>query len=96
MATGLNSTQESQVEDKIDVKVERYFNKYLTEVWPKQQKQIHKEAFEETTTQIELHDRDSGAHGGVESKVNRILWLAVGASTGVGGLAGYMAKIIAG
>lgn len=65
-----------------ELEVRRYFDDYLNNVFPKQVSQI-----------IKLHDLSSKAHGGVERRVNRMIWLVTGAGCVGGGVATGAAKL---
>lgn len=69
----LSEQQNSEVERIAELEVRRYFDHYLNEVFPNQVEQV-----------VKRHDADRGAHGGVEKKVTRGIWLLAGASLGCG------------
>lgn len=74
-----------------ELEVRRYFDHYLQNILPDQQKagRAH------THTMIERHDADVEAHDGVARKVNRMVWIGLGAGAvmGVGGFAGAKALL---
>lgn len=83
----LTPSQVVQVQQIAELETRRYFDHYLTEVWPQQQKALR----EHTHLMIEKHDDSDEAHGGVERRFNRTLWLAMGSAlTGGMGGAGLM------
>lgn len=84
---GLNDDQRQEVEDVAELKVRRYFDQYLNEVFPEQVKGIKAH----THLLIEKHDGDRKAHGGAETKANR---LTIGLATIIG-LAGLIGTIVA-
>lgn len=77
--------------------VRRYFDHYLTEVLPAREAQIK----QDITNQINTHDDSEEAHGGVERKFNRVIWMMIGATLAGGvaggaggmGLASFLVKI---
>jgi len=79
----LSSAQSREVQHIAELETRRYFDHYLNEVWPAQQKALR----EHTHLMIEKHDADDRAHGGVEKKVHRIIWMILGA-VAAGGLGG--------
>lgn len=79
---GLTSEQSEQVRLIAELQTRRYFDNYLNNVWPRQQAEIVK-AMEQS---IRLHDGHPAAHGGVERKFTRVVWLVAGAAcVGSGG-----------
>lgn len=90
--TALTVAQIREVDARIENGVRRYFDHYLENVFPRQQRALR----EHTHTQIALHDRGIGAHGGVERKVSRLLWVAVGAAATGGGVGAGLARLLAG
>lgn len=84
---GLNDDQRQEVEDVAELKVRRYFDTYLTTTFPIQMRAIR----EHTHLQVEKHDGDRRAHGGAETKANR---LTIGLATIIG-LAGLIGTIVA-
>lgn len=83
----LTENERSETEDIAELKVRRYFDNYLENVFPAQVKQM-----------LQEHNNDPEAHDGVAKKVSRAQWLITGASLvmGVGtgaALKGLLAKI---
>jgi hypothetical protein len=70
----MTGNEREQVRDVAELEVRRYFDAYLNNVLPKQIEQF-----------IDSHNYCPEAHGGVEKKVNRMLWVMLGAGT-VGGV----------
>lgn len=72
----LSPTQLEQVKEVAELQVRRYFDHYQTEVFPHQLKVI-----------IETHDSDDKAHGSVEKRVDRAIWVFIGVAfaSGMGG-----------
>lgn len=83
MGDALTETQHREVNQIAELRVRKYFDHYLENVWPKQQAELEKHC----RKRIEAHDSDAEAHGGTERKVNRFTWLLIGAavSGGAGG-----------
>jgi len=79
----LTDTQVRETRQIAKLEVHTYFDYYLEHVLPRQQKA----AREHTHLMIEAHDADDRSHGGVEARVNRFRWAAMGwlATGGVGG-----------
>lgn len=76
----LTPEQRQEVKEIAELQVRRYFDHYQTEVFPQQLKTI-----------INTHDSDDKAHGAVEKKVNRAVWVFTGVAA-AGGLAGSFAS----
>lgn len=76
---GLSQNQKSEVETIAELQVRRYFDQYLTEVFPKQ-----------VATLIRAHDTSVFAHGGVARRFSRAKYLLMGfcAAGGLGAGAG--------
>lgn len=89
----LNSAQLREVEQVAELCVRRYFDRYLTDVFPRQQQAIR----EETTRAIAAHESSTQAHGGVENKLTRVIWLILGiavASGGSGAVVGHFISLM--
>lgn len=87
MGEALNESQVREVQQMAELATRRYFDHYLQVVFPEQQKAIK----EQIKTAVSSHDSDDAAHGGVERKVNRMLWILAGtALAGGAGGAGVM------
>lgn len=78
-----------------ELAVRRYFDHYLTEIWPVQRAQIS----EEFRAAITSHNQDAQAHGGVERRFDRFFWTMMGLATasgmGVGGSVALLFKTTA-
>lgn len=92
MSDALTSTQVREVEQLAELQVRRYFDTYLRDVWPQQQKLLR----EHTHLMIEQHDASDAAHGGVEKKLNRMLWIFMGVGVAGGGAGAGLAQVIPG
>lgn len=86
----LTKDQVHQVEEISELQTRRYFDQYLQKVWPVQQKA----AREHTHLMIEQHDANPKAHGGVEFRLNKMIWMLVGVAGAGGAAGGGIAKII--
>lgn len=65
------------------LEVREYFDHYLTNVLPEREKALRAHAHRT----VEAHNDSRKAHGGVEGKVNKFLWVALGSgAVGAGGL----------
>lgn len=73
----LSEDQERETARIAELEVRRYFDHYLINVFPLQVRAIKAHAHD----QIDKHDGDRAAHGGVEKKVNRMWWGLIGVST---------------
>lgn len=80
----LTERERDEVKELAELEVRRYFDTYLKDVFPTQVGQI-----------VRLHNLSPAAHGGVERKVNRAIWLITGASALGGGLSAGVMKLIA-
>lgn len=69
----LSDSERAESEDIAELKVRRYFDNYLQNVFPAQVKQMLLE-----------HNNDPEAHDGVAKKVSRAQWLITGAMTVMG------------
>lgn len=86
----LSSAQVREVQQIAELETRRYFDHYLQVVWPAQQKALR----EHTHLMIEQHDDSANAHGGVERRVQRVIWMLLGAAA-VGGAGGVgMTKLL--
>jgi len=73
-----------QIEDKAELQVRRYFDHYMSEVFPRQ-----------VTTLIDIHDASDKAHGGVKVRLNKIIWMATGIAAAGGASGAIAAKVVA-
>lgn len=88
--TALNDAQVREIEAIAELQTRRYFDHYLSVVWPEQQKALR----EHTHLMVEQHDDSDTAHGAVEAKMNRAIWMVAGAAmAGSGGAVG-LAKLL--
>lgn len=67
-----------------ELETRRYFDQYLKEVWPVQQQALQTFA----TEVVKAHNFDPKAHGGVEYRFTRLVWVALGVflAGGAGGV----------
>lgn len=79
--TALSESQVREVQQIAELETRRFFEAYLRDVWPTQLAAI----YEYTRTQVKLHDDDDNAHGRVETRFNKMIWLMMGA-VGCGGV----------
>lgn len=79
---GLNQQQRQEVSDIAELAVRRYFDHYLTEVFPQQVKGIE--------GKIRAHDVNVFAHGGIVRRFAKFKYLLLGfaAAGGFGGAVG--------
>ena len=86
----MTNEERQQVEDIAEISVRKYFDHYLTEVLPLQQKAerhiMH--------LSIEQHNADKNAHGGVERKFMKFVWMLLGASAVGGGSGLLLGKVL--
>lgn len=85
----MSETTEKQLQDIAELAVRRYFDHYLKEVWPSQQKAME----DHMILLINKHDSSEKAHGNVESKTNKLIWL-IAVCSALGGGAGATAMEI--
>lgn len=78
----LTEQEVERIREIAELETRRYFDHYLESVFPKQV-----ELF------IDAHNECQEAHGGVEKKVNRALWICAGAAA-VGTGLGFSAKAV--
>ena len=85
MDSGLTENQVRHATQIAELETRRYFDHYLATVFPQQQRALR----EHTHLMIERHNESGEAHGGVEGRVSKVMWLAAGAATfGAGGATG--------
>lgn len=78
----LTPSQVREVEHIAELETRRYFDHYLKDVWPEQQRALR----EHTDLMIQRHDDSDLSHGRAEARLNRLLWLVAGAAAaGTGG-----------
>lgn len=74
---GNENLTERDVERIAELETRRYFDQYLRDVWP-----VHQAALREhTAAQVKAHDDSENAHGGVERRFNRMIWVVTGVAT---------------
>lgn len=90
--TALTDTQVREVDARAELAVRQYFDYYLKEVVPEQDKKQR----EHTHFLIQQHDDAEEAHGYVERRLNKAVWLVMGAAMfGSGGAVG-ISKLLGG
>lgn len=82
----MTDKDDESVQRIAELEVRRYFDYYLTNIWPQQVQELR----DQITTSVTIHNDNRESHGGVESKVNRALWWVGGASAVVGLLGGAL------
>lgn len=80
MSDALNEKQVREVKAISELEVRRYFDHYLNTVFPEQAEALRTHS----EVQVESHNDDREAHGGVEKRLNKMVYLAIGAA-GAGG-----------
>ena len=90
MAESLTQNQHREVEQISELAVRRYFDYYLENVWPKQQEELEQHC----RKRVESHDQSADAHGGVERKLNRFLWVLIGVALAGGGSGFGIARLL--
>jgi hypothetical protein len=89
----MNADDRQETQDIAELEVRRYFDQYLRTVFPAQVKAMK----HHTHLNIEAHDRNPEAHGGVERKFSRTVWLLMGAvAVGGGSASALITKLLAG
>jgi len=83
MPEGLTDAQARETAQIAELETRRYFDQYLANVWPQQEAAMR----EHIASLVQAHDDSENAHGGVERKFNRIIWVLTGAAC-VGGAGG--------
>ena len=78
------------VRDIAEIEVRRYFDHYLMNVLPQREEELR----DYTRQSIKKHDHDRDAHGGVERKVDRAKWMLSGVSLIVGGVGGWLVRVL--
>lgn len=79
----MDTEQRKQVEDIAELKVRRYFDEFEARLADRLKGERNR-----THMLIEAHDTSSGAHGGVERRFSRMVWVMMGLSAGGGGTLG--------
>jgi hypothetical protein len=74
----------TRIDERVELGVRRYFDKYLEDVFPEQLRAL-----------LDAHDQSCLAHGGVAKRLDRLRFLAMGfaAAGGFGGGLG-LAKLV--
>lgn len=80
----LTTEQVEQVKQIAELEVRRYFDHYQNEVFPEQLKTI-----------INTHDSDDAAHGAVEKRIDRAVWVMIGVAMASGGMGALVSKALA-
>lgn len=88
----LNDAQVREVRQIAELATRRYFDHYLREVFPQQQKALR----EHTHLMVEAHDADETAHGGVEHRLARLIWIGVGVGLASGGTGAVLSRLFMG
>jgi hypothetical protein len=86
----LNTAQAREAKLIAKEEVREYFDYYLRVIVP-QQRDSERELVE---MKIAAHDEDDDAHGGVEIRVSRLMWVIAGAALAGGGAAGGIAQLL--
>ena len=90
--TPLNEAQRREVKLIAKTEVREYFDYYLLNVAPVREKALR----EHTHLMVEKHDDSDKAHGAVERRLNKAVWVVAGAATaGSGGAVGLL-KLLGG
>lgn len=79
-----SESEKQEIKDAAELEVRRYFDHYLMEVFPDQVKQI-----------VQQHNLSPKAHGGVERRLNKVLWMIAGSAVAAGGTTAGVAKLLA-
>lgn len=88
--TPLTQTQHREAQQIAELEVRRYFDHYLKDVWPEQQQALK----DYTDAQVQAHDDSETAHGKVERRVNRIVWMVLGAAVAGAGAGGGLVRLV--
>jgi len=86
----LDTDEIKQVRDLSELEVRRYFDHYLQNVVPKQMEEVKKAR----VIMIQNHDADPEAHGAVEKKLNKMIFVIMGVAGAGGGLGAVAAKLM--
>lgn len=86
----LSSSQYREVQQIAELETRRYFDHYLKSVWPLQQSAIEKKL----EAELEAHNTNTEAHGRIELKVSRLIWVIVGSATAGGASAATLTKAV--
>lgn len=90
--TALTPTQIREVDARAELAVRRYFDHYLTVIVPEREKALQ----QHTQSLIDRHDDSDMAHGAVERRLNKAVWIVSGAAiAGSGGAVGIL-KLLGG
>jgi len=88
----LTQPQYREVQQIAELEVRRYFDHYLKDVWPEQQQALKDYA----AARVQAHDDSETAHGKVERRVNRIVWMILGAAVAGAGAGGGLVRLVMG
>ena len=89
MTEPVTPTQAKQI---AELEVRRYFDHYLEDVLPLQQKAQR----ELMHLMMEKHDSSQESHGGVEHRLNKLIWITVGVASAAGGVGAALTKVFGG
>ena len=88
----LTNAQRQQVEDVAELTTRRYFDHYLKNVWPQQAEELERQC----QHRLQHHDGSAEAHGGVERKLNRLIWMGIGIALASGAGGAGIARVLMG
>jgi len=88
----LSTANVREVEHIAELTVRRYFDHYLENVRPELESRLRKDM----VVAVTAHDLSPSAHGGVERRFSRLVWLGMGAIAVSGGTGAVVAKLLSG
>jgi hypothetical protein len=77
----LTQEHREQIKDIAELEVRKYFDHYQTNIFPQQ-----------LTVIIAAHNTDEAAHGGVEKKIARFIWIGTGICLASGSMGALVTK----
>lgn len=86
----LDTDEIKQVRDLSELEVRRYFDHYLQNVLPVEMKAVKLD----TLAKIQEHDASPEAHGAVEKKLNKMIFVIMGVAGAGGGVGAIAAKLV--
>jgi hypothetical protein len=78
------SLSPDEVKEIAELEIRRYFDHYLEKVHPRT-----------LDAAIEAHDSDDKAHGSVEKRMDRAVWVFVGVAVASGGVGALVNEVMA-
>lgn len=86
----LTEQQHREVKQVAKLEVRQYFDHYLRDVWPQQAAALERQC----EHNVQHHNEDPEAHGGVPRKFTRLVWIGLGVALAGGGSGFGLARLL--